>query len=74
MDYFFSMDDFDAPEGLVEDVEGFFDGEDFIAEFTLDGVEVAHVAVLHNEKVPIAVYVMMGVPSKVLYNLTILGC
>jgi hypothetical protein len=66
MDYFLSMDDFDPSQGLVEDVECLFNGEDFIAEFALNGVKIAQIAVLHDEKVPIAVYVMPSVPSKVL--------
>lgn len=66
MDYFLSMDDFHAPQGLVEDVECLLDGEHFIVELALDGVEVAQIAVLHDEEVPIAVYVMPSVPSKVL--------
>jgi len=62
MDYFFSMDDFHTSQGLIEYVERLFDREYFVTEFALDCVKITHIAVLHDEKVPIAVYVMVSIP------------
>lgn len=45
--------DLNSFEYLVEDVECLIKGEYFGGEFALDGVEVAHVAVLHDEEVPV---------------------
>jgi hypothetical protein len=39
----------------------------------LKGEEVSHIAVLHDEEVPIALWVGVELPSKVLSNLTTCG-
>jgi hypothetical protein len=66
MHYLFAMYHFYSSERLVENVESLFDREGFAVELALNCVKIAHVAVLHDQKVPIAVYLMMDVPSKVL--------
>lgn len=48
MDYFFSMDDFHTSKCLIEYVECLFDRKYFVIEFALDGVKIAHIAVLHD--------------------------
>ena len=48
MNYFFSMDDLNASEGLIEYVERFFNWEYFIVEFALYGVKIAHIAIFHD--------------------------
>jgi hypothetical protein len=45
---FVAVDDLDASKNLIENVECLFEREDFIIEFALDGIEVAHVAILHD--------------------------
>lgn len=74
MNNLFAMDELYSSQGLIEYVECLFDREYFVIKFALDCVKIAHITVLHDQKVPITVYVMMGVPSKVLKSLTILGC
>ena len=66
VDNFVAVNDVDSPEDLIEDVEGLIDGKDPGGHFALDRVEVAHIAVLHDEEVPIALCVNPNVPSKVL--------
>ena len=66
MDNFVAVNDVDSLDDLVKNVEGLIDSKDPGGHLALDGVEVAHVAVLHDEEVPIALCVNANVPSKVL--------
>ena len=61
-----SMDDVDPLDHLVEDIEGLINPKSPVGHFALNGVKVAHIAVLHNEEVPVTLCMYGGVPSKVL--------
>jgi hypothetical protein len=63
---FIAVDDFNSPEYLAEDVKCLLEGEDFVRELALDRVKITHVAILHHEKIPVALCVIEKVPSKVL--------
>lgn len=65
MDDFVVVDDLDAPDYLVEDADGLFEGEYFVGELALKIVEVADVAIFHDEEVPVSFWVGRGLHSKV---------
>jgi hypothetical protein len=45
---FVAVDNLHASKNLIENVECLFEREDFIIEFALDGIEVAHITILHD--------------------------
>ena len=54
MDDLVAVDDLNAAEHLVEDVERLLEGEDLVGEFALHGVEITHIAILHHQEIPVA--------------------
>ena len=69
-----AVDDLDPSQYLVENVECLLEGEDLVGKLALHGVKITHVAVLHHQEVPVSLYIIRLVPSKVLNNLTMFGC
>ena len=74
MNYFAAVYNINSFQDLIKYVDSFIYSKHFGAHFALDWVQVAHVAVLHDQKIPISIYFYIDVPSNVLYSFTMFGC
>lgn len=73
MDYVILMDVLQSIEDLQIYIDGLLEREHLVWLLVLEVVQIAHVAVLHHQKVPFPFCVRVVVPSKVLSSLTMLG-
>lgn len=62
MDNFVAMNNLHSSQKLTKDVDSFIVTEHSTTDFALYGVKIPHIAVLHDQEVPIAFWIDRSLP------------
>jgi hypothetical protein len=54
MDDVILVNELDTSQNLVKNINALFFGEDFVVEFALKIIKASHVAIFHDQKIPIS--------------------
>ena len=68
------MDSLESSQDLHKDIQGLVEFEHLFGHAVLIRIQISVLAVLHNKKNGLCLYIDIFLQAKVLSNLTILGC